>query len=112
METIIESNKPMLLQKNNKLALKMLPSIFPLSEESEGYEISLKAAEWWQQNTTTKCMLIGSAKDPIIPLEKMKILSQIIATDEVTHVINNAGHFVPEWGVEFGEELFKQLKDG
>ena len=98
--------------KSYKLALKMLPSIFPLSQESEGYEISLKTEEWWKQNITTKCMLIGSAKDPIIPLEKMKLLSQIIATDEVTHVINNAGHFVPEWGMEFGEELFRQLKDG
>ena len=98
--------------KSYKLALKKLPSIFPVSKETEGYEISLKAEEWWKQNITTKCMLIGSAKDPIIPLEKMKILSQIIATDEVTHVINNAGHFVPEWGMEFGEELFRQLKDG
>ena len=97
--------------KSYKLALKKLPSIFPVSKETEGYEISLKAEEWWKQNITTKCMLIGSAKDPIIPLEKMKILSQIIATDEVTHVINNAGHFVPEWGMEFGEELFRQLKD-
>ena len=98
--------------KSYKLALKKLPSIFPVSKEAEGYEISLKAEEWWKQNITTKCMLIGSAKDPIVPLEKMKILSQIIATDEVTHVINNAGHFVPEWGMEFGEELFRQLKDG
>ena len=97
--------------KDYKLALKMLPSIFPLSEESEGYEIGLRAEEWWRQNTTTKCILIGSAKDPIIPLEKMKNLSQIIATDKVTHVINNAGHFVPEWGMEFGEELFRQFKD-
>ncbi len=98
--------------KSYKLALKMLPSIFPVSQESKGFEISLKAEEWWKQNCTTKCMLIGSAKDPIIPLEKMKILSQIIATDESTHVINNAGHFVPEWGMEFGEELFRHLQDG
>ena len=98
--------------KSYKLALKKLPSIFPVSTETEGHEISLKAEEWWKQNITTKCMLIGSAKDPIVPLEKMKILSQIIATDEVTHVINNSGHFVPEWGMDFGEELFRQLKDG
>ena len=97
--------------KNHKLALKMLPSLFPLSEDYEGYEISLKAEEWWKKNNLIKCILIGSAKDSIIPLEKMKILSQIIATDEVTHVINNAGHFVPEWGMDFGQELFKQLKD-
>ena len=98
--------------KSYKLALKMLPSVFPLSEESEGYETGLKTEEWWIQNNIVKLMLIGSAKDPIVPLEKMKILSQIISTDDVTHVINNAGHFVPEWGMEFGEELFRQLKDG
>ena len=97
--------------KDYKLALRMLPSIFPLSKETDGYEITLKAEEWWRQNNLIKCILIGSAKDSIIPLEKMKILSQIISTDEVTHVINNAGHFVPEWGMEFGDELFKQLKD-
>ena len=97
--------------KDYKLALKMLPSIFPLSIEYEGYEISLKAEEWWKQNDSINSILIGSAKDSIIPLEKMKHLSQIIATDEVTHVINNAGHFVPEWGMEFGSELFKQLQD-
>ena len=48
--------------KSYKLALKKLPSIFPVSKETEGYEISLKAEEWWKQNITTKCMLIGSAK--------------------------------------------------
>ena len=41
----------------------------------------------------------------------MKLLSQIISNDEVTHVINNAGHFVPEWGMEFGHELFSQFKE-
>lgn len=98
--------------KRYKAALKMLPSIFPLSEEYDGYEISLKAEEWWKENQKVNCILIGSAKDPIIPLEKIKALSQLIATDEITHVINNAGHFVPEWGMEFGSELFKQLKEG
>ena len=97
--------------KSYKFALKMLPSIFPVSKESDGYEITLKAEEWWKKNSIIKCILIGSAKDSIVPLEKMKTLSQLIATDEVTHVINNAGHFVPEWGMEFGSELFKQLRD-
>ena len=40
----------------------------------------------------------------------MRAISKIISTDEQTHVINNAGHFVPEWGMEFGKELFDQLK--
>ena len=53
--------------------------------------------------------MIGGGRDPLVTIEKMKVLSNIISTDEQTHVINNAGHFVPEWGMEFGEELFEQL---
>ena len=41
----------------------------------------------------------------------MKLLSKIIASDGVTNVINYAGHFVPEWGMEFGSELFNQLEE-
>ena len=97
--------------KSYKLALQLLPSIFPSSEEKDGYEISLKVEDWWKENNLNKCFILGSGKDPLIPLEKMKLLSQIISTDEVTHVINNAGHFVPEWGMEFGHELFSQFKE-
>ena len=58
-----------------------------------------------------QALVIGGGRDPLVPLEKMKMLSKIISTDEQTHVINNAGHFVPEWGMEFGEELFESLKN-
>ena len=64
-----------------------------------------KALDWWEENSLKKVLVIGGGRDPLIPLEKMKVLSKIISTDEQTHVINNAGHFVPEWGMEFGEEL-------
>ena len=94
-----------------KLALQLLPSLFPSSEEKEGYQLTLKVEKWWKENSLDKCFILGSAKDPLIPLEKMKLLSQIISTDEITHVINNAGHFVPEWGMEFGYELFSQFKE-
>lgn len=97
--------------KSYKLALQVLPSIFPSSEKKEGYELILKVEDWWKENSLDKCFILGSAKDPLIPLEKMKLLSQIISADEVTHVINNAGHFVPEWGMEFGHELFSQFKE-
>ncbi len=97
--------------KEYKLSLQMLPSIFPLSEKMEGYEICQNSLEWWKENSLSQVLVIGGGRDPLIPLEKMKLLSKIISTDEQTHVINNAGHFVPEWGMEFGEELFENLKN-
>ena len=89
----------------------MLPKAFPVSEELEGYETCLKAEDWWNENNLDKCIIVGSARDPLIPLEKMKLLSQIISADKFTHVINNAGHFVPEWAMEFGNELLSQFKE-
>ena len=94
-----------------KLAIKMLPKMFPINKDYEGNNICQLAENWWQENSLSKCIMIGSGRDPLIPLEKMKLLSKLIATDDVTHVINNAGHFIPEWGMEFGEELINQLKD-
>ena len=99
------------LQKESKLSLRMLPSIFPLNPEHDGFEVCKKALEWWQENTLKQVIVIGGGRDPLIPIEKMRTLSKIISTDEQTHVINNAGHFVPEWGMEFGDELFQQLNN-
>jgi len=96
-------------EKKQKLSLRMLPSIFPTNSDMDGYDICNKALNWWEENSLSKVLVIGGGRDPLITLEKMKVLSNIISTDEQTHVINNAGHFVPEWGMEFGEELFEQL---
>ena len=94
-----------------KLALKMLPSIYPLNQEDKGFDICVKAENWWNETGLENSIVIGGGKDPIIPIDKMKLLSKIIASDGVTHVINNAGHFIPEWAMEFGPELFNQLQE-
>ena len=95
--------------KEFKLSLKMLPSIFPISSSSDGFDICKQALEWWKENSLKQVLVIGGGRDPLVPIEKMRSLSKVISTDDQTHIINNAGHFVPEWGMEFGEELFQQL---
>ena len=97
--------------KNSKLSLQMLPSVFPMRDGMGGFKICAKALEWWKENSLRKVLVIGGGRDPLIPIEKMKAISRIISTDEQTHIISNAGHFVPEWGMEFGDELFLQLTD-
>lgn len=97
-------------EKGDKLALRMLPSIFPINSDADGYDICNNALKWWKENSLNQVYVIGGARDPLVTIDKMKAVSKIISTDDQTHVINNAGHFVPEWGMEFGEELFEQLK--
>ena len=48
--------------KSYKLALQLLPSIFPSSEEKDGYEIILKVEEWWKENSLDKCYGCDSNK--------------------------------------------------
>ena len=97
-------------EKEHKISLRMLPSIFPINANMNGYDVCKSSLEWWEENSLSKVLVIGGARDPLVPIEKIKSLSKIISSDGQTHVINNAGHFVPEWGMEFGEELFEQLK--
>ena len=97
--------------KSFKLALKMLPKIFPLDNKNDGFDIIEEAEKWWTSNKLMKSFVIGGGRDPLMPLEKMKLLSKLISTDDFTHVIDNAGHFTPEWGMEFGHELLKQIKE-
>ena len=66
---------------------------------------------WRVPRNVATAFAINKSFDPLIPIEKMKAISRIISTDEQTHIISNAGHFVPEWGMEFGDELFLQLTD-
>ena len=96
--------------KEYKLSLQML-LVYSSKRGNGRLRICQNALEWWKENSLSQVLVIGGGRDPLVPLEKMKMLSKIISTDEQTHVINNAGHFVPEWGMEFGEELFESLKN-
>ncbi len=92
-----------------KLALKEMPAIFPMDETKDGFDICKKAEDWWQKKGLENTIMLGGGKDPLITIDKIKMISKIITSDGSTHVINNAGHFVPEWGMEFGNELFEHL---
>ena len=93
----------------HKLALKMLPSIFPITDNDKGYEICIKAEEWWSSKKLKNSLVLGGGRDPLITVDKIKMISKLISSDGLTHVISNAGHFLPEWGMEYGDELFRQL---
>ena len=81
-----------------------------MNSEDEGNDICSSALKWWEENDLKQVLVIGGARDPLVTIDKMKVISKLVSTDDQTHIINNAGHFVPEWGMEFGQELFEQLK--
>ena len=57
-------------QKEYKLSLQMLPSIFPLSPEQDGFEACQNALEWWNENTLNQVLVIGGGRDPFSTFRK------------------------------------------
>ncbi len=97
--------------KNYKSAIRALPSIFPLNSKDPGAKISQDSELWWRDNQLNQIILVNGVRDPLIPIENMKILSSLISKNGVINTIGNAGHFVPEWGMEFGNKLFSELNE-
>ena len=92
-----------------KTALYSLPSNFPLNKTDSGAIISQKAEEWWQEDRLEKNIIFCGTRDPLITLDYMKKLSSLIPCDNIINTLNNAGHFAPEWGMEFNKLLFSEL---
>ena len=92
-----------------KLALKELPKMFPIDDTKDGFNLCRNAEDWWQKEGIENTIILGGGKDPLITIDKIKMISKILTREGFSHVINNAGHFVPEWGMEFGNELYEQL---
>ena len=39
------------LEKSHKLSLSMLPNIFPLNSNFDGYTVCKDALKWWEENS-------------------------------------------------------------
>ena len=83
--------------------------MFPFDDTKDGFNLCTAAEDWWQKEGIENSIILGGGKDPLITIDKIKMISRILTREGFSHVINNAGHFVPEWGMEFGNELYEQL---
>jgi haloalkane dehalogenase len=66
--------------------------------DMEGIEISKKAADFFKNTWTGECFMAVGVADPVIGLPGMKKLRAGIRGASELMVIEEAGHFVQEWG--------------
>ena len=94
-----------------KTALYSLPAHFPINKTNSGAIISQKAEEWWKKSDIDDNILFCGTRDPLVPMDYMKRLAQVIPCNNIVNTLNNAGHFVPEWAMEFSKVLFSELNN-
>jgi len=95
----------------SKIALRTLPKIYPDHPDKPGAEISQKSLEWYAEEFEGVMLSIFGMRDPLFPKEALNaFLDSIPGIIKLTGV-DNAGHFLPEWAMEYGKDLITNYVD-
>lgn len=82
---------------NHKGGVRRFPAIVPTNRDMDGVEISKKALSWWAEGFEGRSFMAVGAKDPILASVMPWVRERINGCPEPL-VLDEAGHFVQEWG--------------
>lgn len=83
---------------NYKAGVRRFPNIVPDRPDAPGAEISRKAREFFSKKWKGDVFMAVGKLDPVLGLPMMNILKKIIRDCPEPYILENAGHFVQEWG--------------
>ncbi len=82
-----------------KGGVRRFPAIVPTSREMDGVEISKQALSWWADEFAGRSFMAIGANDPVLASVMPWVRDRINGCPEPL-VLDEAGHFVQEWGEE------------
>lgn len=77
---------------------RQFPALVPVSPEMNGVEVSRRAATFWSEEWSGPTFMAIGAADPVLGPEVMGKMQRLIRGCPEPMVIDDAGHFVQEWG--------------
>lgn len=90
-----------------KAGIRRFPQFVPTSYDAPGAEISRKAREWFQNEWNGESFMAVGMADPVMGLPMMEILRGMIPRCPEPLKIEEASHFVQEWGEIVAKEALK-----
>jgi len=82
-----------------KAGVRRFPAMVPTDRDAEGVEISKEALRWWANEFEGRSFMAVGATDPILASVMPWVRDRIKGCPEPL-VLEDAGHFVQEWGEE------------
>ena len=92
-----------------KAAVRRFPQMVMVEPHMEGVEVSKRAARWWREDWQGRSFMAVGARDPVLGPEVMARMRSVIRGCPEPLVIEEAGHFVQEWGEEVAEAALQGL---
>ncbi len=93
-----------------KAGVRRFPQLVMIEPVMEGIETMRRAREFWQQDWLGESFMAIGAKDPVLGVPVMSQLQQIIRGCPEPMVLEDAGHFVQEWGADVARAALASFK--
>jgi pimeloyl-ACP methyl ester carboxylesterase len=81
-----------------KAGVRRFPAIVPTDPSMPGADVSREAARWWAGEFTGRSFMAIGMKDPVLGPEVMERVRRSIRGCPEPLRLDDAGHFVQEWG--------------
>lgn len=89
-----------------KAGVRSFPQLVPTDPSFDGVEISTRAMEWWSNEFGGKSFMAIGATDPVLAGAMPWVRERIRGCPDPL-VLDDAGHFVQEWGEVVAREALK-----
>ena len=90
-------------EKGFRAATRAFPPMVPDVPQADGAEVSRKARDFWQNEWDGPTLMAVGAQDPVLGLDTMRGLQELINGCPEPMVLDEAGHFVQEHGEEIAK---------
>jgi pimeloyl-ACP methyl ester carboxylesterase len=81
-----------------KAGVRRFPQMVMIEPDMEGIETARRARRFWQHEWQGESFMAIGAKDPVLGVPVMSELRKVIRGCPQPMVLEDAGHFVQEWG--------------
>ncbi|UCC19813.1 MAG: alpha/beta fold hydrolase [Promethearchaeota archaeon] len=92
-----------------KAGIRRFPNLVPDNLEAPGAETSRRAREWLQNEWFGESFMAVGMQDPVLGPSIMRILRSYIKGCPKPLKINEAAHFVQEWGEEIAKKALEHF---
>lgn len=96
-------------QARYKAALAAFANMVPDSPYADGAEVGQRAARFFQHDWSGQTWLAIGQRDPVLGEPVMRRLAAMIRGCPEPRVIEEAGHFVQEWGAPLAHEALRHF---
>ncbi|MDU8910765.1 haloalkane dehalogenase [Aestuariicoccus sp. MJ-SS9] len=94
-----------------KAGVRRFPQLVMIEPGMEGIEIAKRARQFWSEDWQGESFMAIGAQDPVLGVPVMSELRKIIRNCPEPMIVEEAGHFVQEWGDEVARAALAHFGD-